>query len=70
MAGRVEDASRPEQGSRALLMLDGLASSAVRPGTLYLELGVAAKLTAAPGTSSDGWKARLKDRSIAGWRSS
>ncbi len=39
VAGRVEDTSRPERVSRALLMLDGIAGMPVRPGTLSLGLG-------------------------------
>jgi len=34
LADRVEDTSRPQQGSRVLLLLDEVAGSAVRPGTL------------------------------------
>ena len=51
-------------------MLDGVAGSAVTPENLELGLGVAAKLTAALRASPDGWKATLKDGSIARWRSS
>jgi hypothetical protein len=49
-------------------MLDGVAASAVTPGDLLLR-GVAAKRTAAPGTSPKEWKATLKAGSIARWRS-
>jgi hypothetical protein len=43
-------------------MLDGVAGDALTPGILGLGLGAAAKLSAAPGASPDGWKATLKGR--------
>jgi hypothetical protein len=67
VAGQVEDASRPGRGSRALLMLDGVAGGTRTPGNVRFGLGAAVKQTSAPGASPDLWRATLKDGSIARW---
>jgi hypothetical protein len=53
VAGQVQDVGRPGRGSRALLMLDGVAGGARTPGNVRSGLGAAVKVTAVPGASPD-----------------